>query len=241
MPDAERARLSILRIDRLLYKTGDFSLEIECELNRKSTGIFGPSGAGKTTLLEIIAGLRRPAAGAIWSAGNELFDLSAGRYLTPGRRGLGYVPQDLALFPHKTVSQNLLFGEPLHMEEFDHVIQEFELKNLLQRFPSELSGGEKQRVAIGRALMIRPRLLMLDEPLSSVDRALKSRALELFRRVRERFDTPILYVSHDPGELAEICEEVVILEAGRLIGQGAVEQIFQAVERTEYIYTGQEK
>jgi molybdate transport system ATP-binding protein len=241
MPDAEGARLSILRIERLLYKAGDFSLEIECELNSKVTGIFGPSGAGKTTLLEIIAGLRRPAAGAIWSAGNELFDLSARRYLPPGKRGLGYVPQDLALFPHKTVSQNLLFGEPLHMEEFEHVVQEFELKNLLQRFPSQLSGGEKQRVAIGRALMIRPRLLMLDEPLSSVDRALKSRALELFRRVRERFDTPILYVSHDPGELAEICEDVVILEGGRLIGQGAVEKIFQAVERTEYIYTGQEK
>jgi len=226
----------VLTINNLHFEAGPFSLELSVELHRKVTGLYGPSGSGKTTLLEIIAGLKRPRKGCISLGNRELFNGTTGTWVKPESRQVGYVPQDLALFPHKTTRANLLYGSPIDQSEFGHIVSEFQLEPLLDRFPHGLSGGEKQRVAIGRALMTKPRFLMLDEPLSSLDQPLKSRALDFFRRLKESFQVPILYVSHDASELGEICDEVVVLAAGRIISQGKISEVFAEVQETRYYY-----
>jgi molybdate transport system ATP-binding protein len=231
--------MSILRLENIRCTVGRFALEVNIEIARQVTGIFGPSGAGKTTLLEIIAGLRKPRTGTV-RLGDTVFVNSAERAWTPPeQRHIGYVPQDLALFPHKSVRENLLFGAahgPEAEQSLHRITSEFELDVLLDRFPGDLSGGEKQRVAIGRALMTHPKLLMLDEPLSSLDQELKERGLELFRRVRDHFDTPILYVTHDPGEIVSFCDEVLVLQNGRISEIGAPGQIFTRSEKPAYIH-----
>lgn len=228
----------MLKIEALRFQAGSFSLELSLELKARVTGLFGPSGAGKTTLLEIIAGLKKPRAGSIWLQERELFNASSRTCIPVANRHVGYVPQDLALFPHKTTRANLEFGRQASGSEFSHIVSEFRLEPLLNRWPDELSGGEKQRVAIGRALMTKPGLLMLDEPLSSLDVSLKSRALTLFSRVKEKFAVPLIYVSHDPNELAQICDEIVVLKNGRVEQQGSVTEVFKQVEETRFIFPG---
>jgi molybdate transport system ATP-binding protein len=199
-----------------------FRLEIDAVLETAVTGLWGPSGAGKTSLLELIAGLRRPAAGRVWLDGAMLSDAAAGRHVRPHRRRIGYVPQDVALFPHLSVEGNLRYGwhgDPRQKSilTFDHVVDVLDIGTHLSRSIGELSGGEKQRVSLGRALLSNPRLLLLDEPLASLDRALKARILPILRRVRDEFAVPIIYVSHDPNELTALCDEILCLENGRLV------------------------
>ncbi len=212
-----------LCLERVVVARPEFRLEVTVELAGRITGIFGPSGAGKTTLLEVIAGLRRAESACVTLDGGVLEDSAAGVWLPPRERGIGYVPQELALFPHLCVKRNLRFGRrsnaaPQFAEE--HVLEVLELQGMFPRRVWELSGGERQRVALGRALLSGPRLLLLDEPLASLDARLKERILPFLRRVRDEFRVPIVYVSHDPAEMHTLCESVVVLERGRVARTG---------------------
>jgi molybdate transport system ATP-binding protein len=208
----------------------EFTLQADLELTAHVTGIFGPSGAGKTTLLDIIAGLRRPASALIRLDDQILTDTTGKVFVPPHRRGIGYVPQDLALFPHRSVRENLLYGHKPDAEasgpfSFGQVAEVLDIGGLTARRIGQLSGGEKQRVALGRALLSAPRLLLLDEPLASLDARLKERILPYLRRVRETFTIPILHVSHDVKEMAALCDEVLVIEEGRIVRRGAPAEV----------------
>ena len=226
----------ILELRQLAWRSADFELQVDVSAEGTVIGLFGPSGSGKTSLLDLVAGLRRPAAGAIRLDGTPLVDLAAGVDLPARARGIGYVPQDLALFPHLTTRRNVLYGvigKPIEHPTLTlaHVLQVLELKPLQQRAITTLSGGEQRRVALARALMSRPRLLLLDEPLSGLDDALKGKTLDLLKRVREEFNVPMLYVSHAPEEVTALCDRVIVLEAGRVLRAGTPTELFEeAVE-----------
>lgn len=178
------------------------------------TALFGPSGAGKTTLLDMIAGLARPASGHITVAGEPLFDSAAGIDLPPERRRCGYVFQDLRLFPHRNVRENLLYGwkraRPEHRWlDVPTTLDVLGIGHLLTRAPRSLSGGEAQRVAIGRALLSGPRFLLMDEPLASVNAERREEILRVIERVRDELRMPILYVSHDRGEVDRLADRIV--------------------------------
>ena len=204
-----------------------FALDIDVELPGSGvTALFGPSGAGKSTLIDIVAGLVRPQRGRIVVNDSVYFDSASGLDLPPERRRVGYVFQDARLFPHVYVAANLRFGEKRRAESdriagFEEIVELLGIGLLLKRRPATLSGGEKQRVAIGRALLSGPRLLLLDEPLASLDAARKAEILPYLQRLRARFNLPMLYVSHVWSEVALLADHVVRLEAGRVAGQGA--------------------
>ncbi len=175
----------ILRNVRL--QLGGFTLELDAEFSGRISTIFGPSGAGKTSLLDLIAGLRRAQSAFIRLGDKVLTDASKGVSVPTRERGIGYVPQDLALFPHLTVRQNLLYGHKSGGETdalfaYERVVEVLEIAPLIERSVTELSGGEKQRVALARALLASPRLLLLDEPLSSLDVKLKTRIIPYLAR-----------------------------------------------------------
>lgn len=206
-----------LVVEKIVLPLAEFTLEVDVKLNAPVTGLTGPSGAGKTTLLEIIAGLRRPQQGSIRLDGTELTDVAAGHFLAPERRRVGYVPQDLALFPHLDVRANLCYG--LRRDEgelLEKAIEVLELATLLKRSITALSGGEKQRVALGRALLAGPRILLLDEPLSNLDDRLKEKILPYLHRIRREFAVPMIYVSHSLAELAGLCDEVLVMREGKM-------------------------
>jgi len=186
-----------------------FTLEASVEMNARTTALYGPSGAGKTSLLEVIAGLRTPARGDVEIHGRLVNDVP------PRKRHVGYVPQDDALFPHLSVRQNITYGGPID----EAVINVLEIAHLLDRDVKKLSGGERKRVALARALLSHPAVLLLDEPLSGVDAELRTRVLEHLVRVRDEFPIPMIYVTHDRDEASVICEEMVMLERGRVVGQ----------------------
>lgn len=178
------------------------------------TVLFGPSGAGKTSALDAIAGLLRPAAGRIVVSERTLFDASAHIDLKPEQRACGYVFQDGRLFPHRTVRDNLLFGWKLAPKDrrwmqFEEAIRFLAIEHLLDRMPRSLSGGEMQRVAIGRALLSGPRFLLMDEPLSSLDENRREEIMQVIERVRDELAIPILYVSHDRREVDRLAHRVV--------------------------------
>lgn len=178
------------------------------------TALLGPSGAGKTSVLDMIAGLLRPKRGRIVVAGEVLFDKAAGISLPPEARACGYVFQDYRLFPHCTVRDNLLYGWRLAPNlrrwiTLDEVIDFLGIGALLARVPRTLSGGEAQRVAIGRALLSGPRVLLLDEPLSSLDPPRREEIMRLIERIRDELKLPILYVSHDRAEVDRLAQTVV--------------------------------
>ncbi len=191
-------------------RRGSFRLSVSLRLRGPATAICGPSGCGKTTLLEAIAGL--PPGGTVRFRGTELGSLPA------HRRGVGFVPQRDALFPHLSVRENLRYGGSWR---FPQVVSVLEIDPLLERRPVSLSGGERRRVAIGRALCSRPEILLLDEPLTGLDLPLRERVLSHLSRVRKEFALPVLYVSHQPEEILEIAEEAVLLEKGRVVKTGS--------------------
>lgn len=217
-----------------------FTLAVNATLAGRVTGIFGPSGSGKTSLLEVIAGLRRPATGIVRVDGTTLTDASRRLFSRPERRGVGYVPQDGALFPHLSVRQNLLYGfretgaRPAGLN-FDHVSEVLEIANLVDRRIETLSGGEKQRVALGRALLAAPRWLLLDEPLAGLDGALRERLLPYFVRVRDEFSIPMIYVTHSPDEVMALCDDVVLIEQGHVEYQGPPSHRFVVTAQTRYV------
>jgi molybdate transport system ATP-binding protein len=196
-----------------------FTLALDVEITRGVTALFGPSGAGKTTALDLIAGLRRAPSAWIELDGRVLTDTSAGREVPARDRHIGYVPQDGALFPHLSVRGNLLYGSKKDVSP-ERVTEVLDIGHLLDRRIGGLSGGERQRVALARALLSSPKLLLLDEPLASLDEELRTRVLAYLKRVRDELRVPMLYVSHARSEVVELCEEVLVLERGTLKGQG---------------------
>jgi len=201
-------------------------LEVEASFGRQGPGVtalFGPSGAGKTSLVNMLAGLLTPDQGRIELEGRVLFDSSARINLPPQRRRVGYVFQEGRLFPHLSVKGNLAFGQRLAPPEsrwasWDQVVELLGLEGLLERRPARLSGGEKQRVAIGRALLASPRLLLLDEPLASLDAQRKDEVLGYLSNLTGHLAIPVIYVSHQPGEILRLADSVVRVEHGRVRG-----------------------
>lgn len=195
------------------WRRGEFSLHVKAQAESRVTGVYGPSGAGKSTLLALVAGLQRPDAGRIVLDGNTLVDTQKKIFLPPERRHIGLVFQDAQLFPHLSVENNLLYGFHRLQAADRHfmlaeIIDLLEISHLLARRPRLLSGGEKQRVALGRALLFSPRLLLLDEPLSSLDSVRKQQILPFLLRIRDELKMPILYVSHMQEEIAYLTDTV---------------------------------
>jgi molybdate transport system ATP-binding protein len=203
-------------------KHGEFDLDVRIASEARVLALFGPSGAGKTMLLNIVAGLDRTAVGRVVIDGVTLQDSVCGVFVPPHRRAVGYVFQEGRLFPHLDVRRNLLYGAWMRRRErplasFGEIADLLELGPLLARGVADLSGGEKQRVAIGRALLSSPRILLLDEPLSALDDARKTETLPYIERLCLRFALPILYVSHSRDEVVRIATETVFMDRGRLV------------------------
>jgi molybdate transport system ATP-binding protein len=203
-------------------RQGPFVLSMSARVEAHALALFGPSGAGKTTVLEVIAGLRRPQRGEIRVGDHVLFSTRERVELPVRRRRIGYVPQDLALFPHMSVRRNVLYGAPPRPEvDLARVLDILEIAHLLDRpAVTSLSGGERQRVAIARALLRQPALLLLDEPLAAVDLARRRRIVRCLQRIRDELTVPLVYVSHDAEEVAMIADWVLIVNDGRITGQG---------------------
>lgn len=197
---------------------GDFTLTAHLKSTALVTGLYGPSGAGKSSLLQGIAGLVKPLQGRISIDGETLFCATSGINLPPHRRRIGFVFQDALLFPHLSVRNNLLYGfrqlpESNRLLKLDAVVSILELDSLLDKKPHILSGGEKQRVGLGRALLSNPRLLLLDEPLASLDERLKQQILPFLLRVRDDLKKPMLYVSHSLAEIQFLTDSIVHIES----------------------------
>lgn len=212
-----------LCLNRIRLPLHEFALEVDVTLTNQVTAICGPSGSGKTSLLDLVAGIRRPQSALIQLEDQVLTDTSTGIDVPARHRHIGYVPQDLALFPHLSVLQNLLYGRKSKDEldvngpfGYDHVTKLLEIQSLADRRIGQLSGGEKQRVALGRALLSSPKLLLLDEPLASLDRALKAKILPYLIAIRDEFHLPMLYVTHDSEEIQPLCQCVMSIRRGRV-------------------------
>lgn len=203
-------------------RQGSFALDVRVRLAARITALFGPSGAGKTTLLDAIAGLRTPESGSIAVGTRRLYDHAAGIDLPPHRRHVGYVAQEAALFPHMSVRGNVLYGRREGQRpSLDGVARMLEIAPLLERPVATLSGGEGQRVALARAVMSAPELLLFDEPLAAVDVERRRRILPFLERIRDELMVPVIYVTHDPAEVRQVAEHVVVLDGGRVVHEGS--------------------
>lgn len=215
---------------RLHLRRGDFALTVDETLPTGGVlALHGPSGAGKTTLLRCIAGLERAAGGRV-ARGDAVWQDPAGPFVAPHRRHVGMVFQETRLFDHLTVRGNLQYGlrrTPLaaHRIGLEDVTAALDLGALLNRAPQRLSGGERQRVALGRALLASPHLLLLDEPLSALDRAGKAAILSFLAQLPRRFAIPLIYVSHTLDEVIQLADHLVLLERGRITGQGPLAEM----------------
>jgi len=218
---------------RVASESGVFELDVSFTLENGITILFGASGAGKTTLLDAIAGLVTPDAGRIAVSGRILFDSRVGVNLAPKDRNIGYVFQDLALFPHMMVEANIAYGLAGHgaVERNDRVTKALEslgIAVLRERRPAQLSGGERQRVALARALVTQPSLLLLDEPLTALDLPIRMKIADDLRRSIQNLPIPILYVTHSRDEVFMLGERLLVLEQGKLIAQGTPHEVMSA-------------
>ena len=213
---------------RLTHRLPRFQLQVDFAVPAGLTVLFGRSGSGKTSVINAVAGLLRPDQGQITLGGETVFDSARGLHLPTHKRHLGYIFQDARLFPHMSVQQNLLYGRWMRRADRRlqaQVVEMLGLGALLARRPTQLSGGEKSRVAIGRALLAQPRILLADEPLAALDEARKAEILPYFERLRDEFNIPILYVTHSPAEVARLATTVVALENGRSVAVGSATDI----------------
>ena len=209
---------------------GAFRLAVKFSAEAPIVGLFGRSGAGKSSVINAIAGITKPARGHVCINDVSLFDAAKGVDLPPEDRRIGYVFQDALLFPHMDVRANLLYGQRLRPSEDrfieeERVVELLGLGELLRRKPNTLSGGEKQRVAIGRALLAQPRILLMDEPLAALDIPRKSEILEYIERLRDELSIPIVYVSHSVAEISRLADTVVVLSDGKCIAVGDVDEV----------------
>ena len=200
---------------------GSFVLDINQDIQTSVTGLFGPSGSGKSTLLSLIAGFVKPDSGHLILNGVTLFNSEEGINLAPNLRRIGMLFQDGSLFPHLSIKNNLTYGlDLLSLESrvihLSDVIEMLELVSLLEKRPYELSGGEVQRVALGRALLMSPKLLLLDEPLSSLDEKLKKQILPFLKRIKENVEIPMIYVSHDLEEINYLTTSIMNIQNGQI-------------------------
>lgn len=214
----------MLDIDMIVFQD-EFTLKVKLNMQAKAIGIFGASGSGKTTLLNTISGLISPHEGYIQVHDQMMFNQQLNLNTPPFKRKIGYVFQDSQLFPHLNVKSNLLYGYQCLSKEqqrfqLDEIVQLLKIGHLLNLKPAKLSGGEKQRVALGRAILASPELLLLDEPLASLDRQLKNEILPYLHQMIYEFKIPILYVSHDLNELLQLTSDVIFLEQGQVLHSG---------------------
>jgi len=219
----------------LAQRLGDFRLDVSFRAEAPIVGLFGRSGSGKTSLVNALAGTSHPQRGRVVVNGATLFDSERGIDLAPERRRLGYVFQDDLLFPHLRVEANLLYGfqrapRAERVIEPRHVIELLGLEALLKRLPDALSGGEKQRVAIGRALLAQPRLLLMDEPLASLDVQRRDEVLRYIELLRDELAIPIVYVSHSVAEITRLADTIVVLSEGRAIAIGDVDEVMSRLD-----------
>jgi molybdate transport system ATP-binding protein len=210
----------------ILHTAGLFHLEVRLRLGAGLTALVGPSGAGKTTVLNVVAGLLRPDRALVRLDDETLADTEAGIWRPPHQRRIGYVFQEPRLFPHLTVRQNLVYGHRFRRRlpggmSPEEIIELLRLTPLLPRRPARLSGGEKQRVALGRALLAKPALLLLDEPLASVDQAHRAEILPYLDEVRATYAVPAVYVTHTWAEVASRADHVVELRGGAVVFSGS--------------------
>ncbi len=219
----------------ITHRLGGFTLDAAFDSEGGLTALFGRSGAGKTSLVNAIAGLYRPERGYVAVDGEVLSDTATGRFLPPHRRRVGYVFQEGRLFPHLNVRQNLLYGRWFAPKatgggEFDQVVGLLGIEPLLARRPANLSGGEKQRVAIGRALLADPRLLVMDEPLASLDESRRAEIFPYIERLRDEMRVPIVYVSHSIAEVARLATTLVVLSDGEVAAIGPTAEIMGRID-----------
>ncbi len=210
-----------------------FNLQVDFAAAPGITILFGPSGAGKTTVLDCIAGIVTPDTGSIAVAAETLFDSARGINLPPRQRRMGYVFQDLALFPHLTAERNIQYGldrlpEKTRRQRSASILESFRISHLSSRKPAEISGGERQRVALARALVTDPCVLLLDEPLAALDGATKSKIVDDLRAWNQSHNIPILYVTHSRDEVFALGERVLVLENGRIVAQGTPHEVMSA-------------
>jgi molybdate transport system ATP-binding protein len=207
-----------------------FALVVRFEAGAGITALFGRSGSGKTTVVNAIAGLMRPQEGRIEVMGTAVQDTATGLWLPAHKRRIATVFQDARLFPHLTVGQNLDYGRWFararpEAASRDQIVDLLGIGHLLDRRPAHLSGGEKSRVALGRAILSRPRALLLDEPLAALDEARRGEILPYLERMRDELALPVLYISHSLSEVARLADTVVLIEAGRITEQGPAQQV----------------
>jgi molybdate transport system ATP-binding protein len=215
---------------------GDFELAASMTLPADGvTGLFGPSGSGKTRLLRIIAGLDRPQHGHVALGERTLADTMRGTHVPPHRRRLGVVFQENRLFPHYSVRGNLRYGLRADTSYYERIINQLALGPLLERYPATLSGGESRRVALGRALLTRPSMLLLDEPLTGLDAAHRRTLLGIIRDLPQSLRVPIIHISHDASELADVADHLALLHRGRLMAAGPLADLLARVELTPYL------
>ena len=221
------------------HARGDFRLKARFSAAPGLTALFGRSGSGKTSLVSIVGGLIRPDRGLVSVDGQTLVDTESSVFVPPHRRRIGYVFQDSRLFPHLNVRRNLLYGRWFARgiggaaADLGAVLDLLGIGHLLERAPESLSGGEKQRVAIGRALLARPRLLLMDEPLASLDESRRAEILPYIERLRDEAGVPILYVSHSVAEVARLATTVVIMTEGRVTAVGSVQDILPLADAND--------
>lgn len=206
-------------------KRDNFDLNINLNLQAKVTGLFGPSGSGKSTLLSILAGLVKPDSGRVVVDGECLFDSTNNTDVAIHQRRIGLVFQESRLFPHLTIQHNLTYGFNLLAKQnqkfgLNQIVELLEIRHLLKSRPHQLSGGEKQRVTLGRALLSSPRLLLCDEPLAALDSRLKNQILPFLKRVNEEIKVPMIYVSHSINEVLQLTQNIAMIESGEIQASG---------------------
>ena len=228
LPTTQRLALQVEQ------QLGDFHLAAALDLPAAGvSGLFGPSGSGKTSLLRLIAGLERPKQGVITLDGQTLLDTQKGIFVPPNRRRIGVVFQEARLFPHYRVRGNLTYGmRGLAPQRFHEVVELLGIEALLERMPGMLSGGEARRVAIGRALLSEPQLLLMDEPLTGLDGARKDELLRYITRLTQQVDIPVVYVSHDAEEITAIADHLVVMKAGQVRASDKLGALLQRFDLT---------
>lgn len=219
-------------------RRGTFVLQVAFEAEHGITVVTGPSGAGKSTLVDVIAGAITPDRGTIKVVDRVLYD-HASINLKPGERRAGYVLQDTLLFPHLTVHANLTFGgEGNNSVGMDDIIELLDIAPLLDRRPHELSGGERRRVALGRAILANPNFLLMDEPLANLDAQRRNDILPLIETMRDRFRIPIMYVTHSWPEIIRLADTVIVMDAGKVAASGNLQDVLSAISGPEFLVPG---